>query len=79
LDPEHTGFVTVQSDRSVVVHSTQAPELAQARLFGQLLPLQATQDTPSQIGVLPLHWALLLHAVHAGLPELFVHALLTHV
>jgi hypothetical protein len=55
FEPEHTGSAVVQSERSDAVHSTQAPEVAHARLFGQLLPLQATHETPSQIGVLPLH------------------------
>jgi hypothetical protein len=55
------------------VHSTHAPELAQTPL-GQLPPLHATQYVPLQIGVVPLHCALLEQAVHAGFPESFTQA-----
>lgn len=55
FDPEHAGTWLLQLCKSAAVHSTHAPELAQASPPGQLPPLHATHATPSQTGVLPLH------------------------
>jgi hypothetical protein len=80
FDVEHAGLELVHRSRSVMVHSTHDPSLAQALLFPQLLE-HAAQATPSQIGVVgvALHCDSLLHAVQLGLPVSLSQALLLQV
>src|SRR5690606_8849761 len=79
LSVEHTGAVAGQLSALPGVHSTHAPLLAHTSPVGQSFVEHATQNAPSQIGVVPLHWALPLQAVHAGFPMSFTHCRLTQV
>lgn len=76
---EHAGVAGGHPLTLLDVHSTQAPVFAHASPPGQLSAEQATQETPSQIGVTPPQSFAPVHAVQAGAPSSSVHARSSHV